>query len=86
MKFIVDAQLPSSLNEIFIGHDFIHTKDLPLGNSTKDRNINELSILEKRVLITKDTDFYYSYLASKKPYKLILVRLGNIRIHELKEY
>jgi predicted nuclease of predicted toxin-antitoxin system len=86
MKFIIDAQLPPSLAVFFAEHDLTHTKDLYLGNKTTDSDINSISIKEKRILITKDSDFYYSYIASRKPYKLILVRLGNIRINELKDY
>ena len=56
------------------------------GNFTKDTFINDLSIKEKRAVITKDTDFYYSYIASKKPYKLVLVKLGNVKLAELKRY
>jgi len=37
------------------------------------------------VVISKDTDFYYSHLLRQVPYKLILVRTGNIGIRELKE-
>lgn len=76
MKFIIDAQLAPSLSVFFQNHDVIHTSDFSKGNLTKDRTINEISMKESRVLITKDTDFYYSYVASKKPYKLILVKLG----------
>ncbi len=63
MRFIVDAQLPASLADIFTGHDFIHTRDLLLGNKTSDNEINALSVNEERILITKDSDFYYSYIA-----------------------
>ncbi|MFC2126066.1 DUF5615 family PIN-like protein [Bacteroidota bacterium] len=86
MKLIIDAQLPPSLADYFKGHDIKHTSDLPEGNKTKDQTINALTIQEKRILITKDSDFYYSYLSNKKPYKLILVKLGNIRIVDLKKY
>ena len=40
---------------------------------------------EQRVVISKDTDFYYSHLLQQRPYKLVLVRTGNIRTRELKE-
>lgn len=86
MKLIIDAQLPNSLCEYFNDCDCKHTKQLKKGNQTKDSSVNELSINEKRVVITKDTDFYYSYLASHKPYKLVLVKLGNMRLSELKKY
>jgi len=86
MKFIIDAQLPASLKEIFSGYDIIHTNDLLFGNKTKDSDINALSVKENRIVITKDSDFYYSYIANRQPHKLILVKLGNIRIKDLKLY
>ncbi|MFO8002006.1 MAG: DUF5615 family PIN-like protein, partial [Marinilabilia sp.] len=63
----------------FDGCDCKHTRNMENGNLTKDSLINEISIQEQRAVITKDSDFYYSYLASHKPYKLVLVRLGNMK-------
>lgn len=85
MKFIVDAHLPRSLATLLCenGHDAIHTKDLPDGNDTTDLQINELSIAESRVVISKDGDFYDSFSAKKEPYKLLAVKTGNISNHEL---
>jgi predicted nuclease of predicted toxin-antitoxin system len=40
-------------------------------------------VKEQRVVITKDTDFYHSHLLHGKPWKLLLVRTGNIRTREL---
>ena len=39
MKFLLDAQLPPSLKQLFIagGHDCLHTLDLELGNETPER-------------------------------------------------
>lgn len=80
MKFLVDAQLPKKLFDYLIrkGYDSIHTLDLPNKNSTSDNSINELSISEERILITKDADFYNSYLQKSEPYKLIFLTTGNI--------
>lgn len=86
MKLIIDAHLPESICEYFYHCDCIHTKQLEKGNLTKDSFINELSIKEHRAVITKDTDFYYSFIATRKPYKLVLVKLGNMRLAELKNY
>ena len=86
MNLIVDAQLPESICEYFADCNCVHTKQLKQGNLTKDSFINELSVKEKCAVITKDTDFYYSYIAYKKPYKLVLVKLGNLRLLELKNY
>jgi predicted nuclease of predicted toxin-antitoxin system len=85
MKFLLDAQLPPSLKELFIenGYDCIHTLDLELGNNTPDRVINQLSVTDKRIVITKDNDFFDSFIVKNEPYKLILVKLGNTSKAEL---
>ena len=64
MKFLVDAQLPPSLALLLRkkGHDAIHTLDTPDKNNSSDREICTISIREKRIVITKDTDFYHSFL------------------------
>ena len=88
MKFLLDAQLPPSLKQLFIqkGHDCVHTLDLELGNETPDKAINKISIAEQRIVITKDSDFFDSFVIKKVPYKLILVKLGNISKNELLQF
>jgi predicted nuclease of predicted toxin-antitoxin system len=55
------------------GYDTIHTRDLPLQNATTDVKINTISILQKRIVVTKDSDFLSAFLISGQPYKLLLV-------------
>lgn len=86
MKFIIDAQLPKSIAEFFYPHDVIHTSQLEEGNRTRDKVINLISTNEDRILITRDNDFYYSYIAGRKPTKLVLVKLNNMRLADLKMY
>lgn len=85
MKCLIDAQLPrrlvSRLREA--GHEAIHVLDLPLGNRTPDSVINELSIREEYVVVTKDADFVNSFHLQRIPYKLLLISTGNIRNMEL---
>jgi predicted nuclease of predicted toxin-antitoxin system len=85
MKFIVDAQLPKSLVRFLReqGYDAIHTLDLPLKNATGDSYINQLSIQQQRVVISKDSDFYDSFLAKQEPYKLLYLTVGNMRNSQL---
>lgn len=85
MKFIVDAQLPKSLARLLVslGHDAIHTLDLPLRNATGDSYINEISIKQNRVVISKDSDFYDSFRAKKEPHKLLYLTVGNMRNTQL---
>jgi predicted nuclease of predicted toxin-antitoxin system len=86
MKFVVDAHLPQGLCVLLqaAGHDAQHTIQLTAQNRTTDEALNTLSLNEQRVLVTKDTDFYYSHLLHGKPWKLLLVRTGNIRTRDLK--
>jgi predicted nuclease of predicted toxin-antitoxin system len=85
MKFLVDAQLPRRLVSRLrdAGHEAIHTFDLPIGNRTPDSIINDVSLREGYILITKDADFVNSFLLHQRPYKLLLVSTGNIRNSEL---
>lgn len=64
MKFLVDAHLPRRLARRLreAGYEAIHTLDLPLGNRTTDTFINDLSLHEQYVVVTKDTDFVNSFL------------------------
>ena len=87
MKFLVDAHLPPGLCGLLqtAGHDALHTSQLPAQNRTTDRVINELSLQQQRVVVTKDSDFYNTHLLRGEPGKLLLVRTGNIRARELKQ-
>jgi predicted nuclease of predicted toxin-antitoxin system len=86
MRFVVDAHLPPGLCDLLqaAGHDALHTRQLSAQNRTTDEALNTLSVNEQRVVITKDTDFYYSHVLHGKPWKLLLVRTGNIRTRDLK--
>jgi len=72
MKFLVDTHLPPSLCAVLVrhGHDANHTLDLPAKNATKDTFLNQISIDEQRVVISKDSDFFYSHLVLGRPWKL----------------
>ncbi len=85
MKFIVDAQLPRRLSwELKSwGHDSIHTLDLPAANLTSDSAITEIADREKRIVVTKDSDFVDSFLLHGEPARLLLISTGNIPNHEL---
>lgn len=85
MKFLVDAQLPVRLARFLqaSGYDTLHTKDLPKQNATSDTAINDISVEQGRVVITKDADFVDSFLTIQKPLKLLLVYTGNIKNTEL---
>ena len=80
MRFLVDAQLPKRL-AIWrgeAGFDACHTLDLPLANTTADREVMHIADDENRIVITKDADFVDSHLLRGKPRKLLLIATGNI--------
>lgn len=80
MKFLVDAHLPLAICRILeaAGHDVVHTRDLPAGNATTDAEINRISTVQRRIVVSKDADFFYSHTLHGRPWKLILVRTGNL--------
>jgi predicted nuclease of predicted toxin-antitoxin system len=47
--------------------------------------INQLSVSEARVVVTKDRDFVDSLIVDGVPHKLLLVSTGNIRNSVLEE-
>lgn len=81
MKFLIDAQLPPSLAMLLTerGHDAIHTLSLPEKNFSSDDFINKISIREERIVVSKDSDFYHSFILKREPYKILLVRVGNLK-------
>jgi len=85
MKFVVDAHLPPKLCAVLraAGHDTIHTSTLAARNRTPDETINQVSLAEERVVVTKDSDFYHAHLLHGKPWKLLLVRTGTISTRDL---
>lgn len=80
MKFLVDAHLPQRLARLLqqLGHDVLHTLDLPEQNRTSDETLNQIALDDRRVIITKDSDFVDSFLLFRRPPKLLLVSTGNI--------
>ena len=87
MKLLLDAHLPRSIKLTLtnLGHDVIHTFDLPNKNSTSDKEIEAISISEKRVIFSKDSDFVNSFLLKRRPYKLLLISTGNINNKDLEK-
>jgi len=57
---------------------------MPDQNASRDCLLNEISMAELRVVVTKDTDFYYSHLLHGRPWKLVLVRTGNLGLKATK--
>ncbi len=80
MKVIVDAQLPKRLSDFLASKqvDSRHTLELPGKNTTSDQDIIRFAEQEKRIVITKDSDFLDNYIFKGQPAKLLIVSTGNI--------
>jgi predicted nuclease of predicted toxin-antitoxin system len=72
MKFLIDAQLPPVLKFVFLnrGYEAYYTLDLPRKNDTSDQEILILAEKEEYILITKDKDFYNSFVLKHQPQNL----------------
>ena len=87
MNFLMNAQLPFEISKLFNsrGYHSIHTSQLPEKNLTSDSTIRSISIAEKRIVITKDSNFFDSYVLKKEPSKVFFVRTGNLKVSALQE-
>lgn len=85
MKFLVDEQLPFSLVKWLRakGFDAIHAASLGTGSRISDSQVTQQSMIEKRVVISKDLDFFTSFLLRKEPFKLVYLTTGNIKNPDL---
>lgn len=86
MKFILDAHIPPSLCNLFAEKGFtaIHTLNLPNKNQTSDKDIIKIASKQGLIVVTKDSDFYFSHLINKEPEKLLLIKTGNLSTKDLK--
>jgi len=85
LKFIVDTQLPPKLSKLLFswGFDAVHTTSFPDGHLLGDHEIVQIAILENRIVVTKDSDFFDNYLLNGIPPPVLLLQFGNIRNDEL---
>ena len=81
MKFLVDEQLPHILADWLSekGHDTVHVSALLTNTKIPDDYICERSMAESRVVISKDVDFFNTYLIKRQPYKLLYITTDNLR-------
>ncbi|MCB9266648.1 MAG: DUF5615 family PIN-like protein [Lewinellaceae bacterium] len=84
MRFIIDAHLPKNVAKAFInlGHIAIHTSELPAGNATNDNDIISVASNDG-IVVSKDEDFYQSFLLYGKPPQLIHVKVGNMKLKDV---
>jgi len=85
MRFLLDAMLPRRLGRRLgsLGHDALHTLDLPSANRTPDREVVEIAERERRVVVTKDADFVHARVLTGRPALMVLLPTGNTSNAEL---
>jgi predicted nuclease of predicted toxin-antitoxin system len=86
--FLIDTQLPPSLAEFFRrrGFNATHTTDYPSGSFMPDGEIIAIAINEKRIVITKDIDFFDYFLLRGYPPAILLLQLGNMKNSDLFQF
>lgn len=85
MKFLVDAHLPKRLARLLqqLGHDALHTLDLPDQNRSSDETLIQIAEAEECIVITKDSDFVDSFLLVRRPPQLLWNRKSPLTISGL---
>ena len=80
-RFLIDANLPRNF-AFWHGAEFVHQHDL--GVNRADREIWLYAREQGLVMVTKDADFSQLVLVQGPPPAVIHVRLGNLRLRELR--
>ncbi|MEQ8470822.1 MAG: DUF5615 family PIN-like protein [Marinoscillum sp.] len=81
----MDAQLPVKLCEVLnqLGLESIHVNELPKGDESSDIEITKFADRENLVVVTRDVDFYHSYMTLGKPKRLFLITTGKLKNRQL---
>ena len=83
MIYLVDINLPKDF-PFFEYENFVFVRDI--SNSLPDGKIWDLALEKNYTILSRDKDFYYRALQANKSPKIVLFRLGNVKIHQLTLY
>lgn len=78
MKFLIDAQLPPGLANLFrkAGHEASHVSDRGLLSAT-DTQIRSHAREHGLIVVTKDSDFAFAQQPAADRVMIVWIRLGN---------
>lgn len=82
-KYLIDANLPYYF-QLWHNEDYIHLKDID--DSMPDHEVWNYAKTNNLIIITKDTDFSSRIMLSVPPPKVIHLRIGNMRMHEIHKF
>ncbi len=83
MKFLIDANLPEQF-ALWTDENALHVNEL--GSSLTDSEIWNYACINDMVIVTKDADFFYFSETSVDPPRVIHLKIGNLRLHELESF
>ena len=75
-RYIIDENLPANL-PAWKKENFVHVFEIADINT--DTDIWQSALKHERVIINKDTDFYYRYSGALHFPKIVWIRTGNLR-------
>lgn len=81
-RYLVDANLPYYVS-LWNTPEYIHVFDL--NDAWTDEQIWDYARQNNLTIISKDSDFSHRIIASEPPPRVIHIRLGNLRIKELRQ-
>jgi predicted nuclease of predicted toxin-antitoxin system len=81
-RLLIDENLPFSLGNR-INRDFIHASQI--ADQASDSLLWQHARDNDWIVLTRDTDFFDRLLIHGAPLKVIWIRLGNLRKHDLLE-
>lgn len=82
-RFLIDANLPKAISK-WGGSEFAFVYDLDPAMS--DSRIWEYARENELTIVTKDADFSQRIMLTTPPPKVIHIRVGNMRLHELEAF
>jgi predicted nuclease of predicted toxin-antitoxin system len=78
VRFLIDAQLPPGLVNLFVdaGHEAVHVTDIGL-LTEQDTRIGTYALQEGMIVVTRDEDFVQMRLLSSETPRVLWIRIGN---------
>jgi len=80
VRFLVDNQLPVHLARSLAarGHDAVHVVAVGL-DSADDQTVRKRAEMERRIVVSKDEDFFFLANRPGDAGRLLWIRIGNCR-------
>lgn len=82
--FLLDENLPDSRIPAWEGPEFVHQRSIaPAGH---DAGIGRYARERSLTIVTKDSDFAESALANTPPPRVVFLRLGGMRLRDMRDF